>query len=405
MITQMVLPQVSITSAEVKLLSWLKKPGDSVKRGEPVVEVETEKANVEIESYVDGYFRVANFPEGASVPIDAVIAILSTTLNENIEDLPIIAEGSKPNLETPAPSNKPILASGIGKNDRIDISPVAKKLAEEKHIDIYTITGSGPGGRIVRSDVEEAIQSREMASGSEEKEGFPTIPASTPSAMRNAIAQRTTLSKATIPHYYVSIDIDMQVALALVGKLKKIAIERKIEAPTLTDVIIWASGQILPKYPLLHGSWSDKGPVINPDINIGIVVGLEDGLIVPVVHQVDTMNLLTLAEITRDLKQKAKEGGLSNLDLAGGTFTISNLGMFGINSFIAVINPPESAILALGATIKRTIVNNNDEIIIRPIMTATLSVDHRVVDGIMAAKFLNSFKETLEEPSLLLIDL
>jgi pyruvate dehydrogenase E2 component (dihydrolipoamide acetyltransferase) len=306
-----------------------------------------------------------------------------------------MAEGSKPNLETPAPSNTPILASGIGKNDRIDISPVAKNLAEEKQIDIYTITGSGPGGRIVRSDVEKAIQSREMASGSEEKEGFPTIPASTPSAIRNA----------SIPHYYVSIDIDMQVALALVSKLKKIAIERIIEAPTLTDVIIWASGQILPKYPALHGSWSDKGPVINPDINIGIVVGLEDGLIVPIIHQVDSMNLLTLAGKTHDLKHKAKSGGLSNLDLVGGTFTISNLGMFGINSFIAVINPPESAILALGATIKRAIINNKDEIIIRPVMTATLSVDHRVVDGIMAAKFLNSFKETLEEPSLLLIDL
>jgi pyruvate dehydrogenase E2 component (dihydrolipoamide acetyltransferase) len=405
MITQMVLPQVSITSAEVKLLSWLKKPGDSVKRGESVVEVETEKANVEIESYVDGYFRVANFPEGASVPIDAVIAILSTTLDENIADLPFRTEGSKSNLETLAPSNNPILASGSEKMSRIDISPVAKNLAEEKQIDISTIMGSGPGGRIVRSDVEEAIQSRGMVSGREEKEGSPTIPASTPSAMRNAIAQRTTLSKASIPHYYVSIDIDMQVALALVSKLKKIADERKIEAPTLTDVIIWASGQILPKYPALHGSWSDKGPMINPDINIGIVVGLEDGLIVPIVHQVDTMNLRTLAGKTHDLKQKAKGGGLSNLDLTGGTFTISNLGMFGINSFIAVINPPESAILALGATIKRAIVNNKDEIIIRPVMSATLSVDHRVVDGILAAKFLNSFKEFLEEPSLLLIDL
>ena len=169
--------------------------------------------------------------------------------------------------------------------------------------------------------------------------------------------------------------------------------------------MIWVCGRILPGYPLLHGSWSDKGPQVNPEINIGMVVGLEEGLIVPIVHQVERMSLSALTEKTSALKQKARLGGLSSRELTGGTFTISNLGMFGINSFIAVINPPESAILALGATIKRAIVNVKDEVVVRPVMTATLSVDHRMIDGIVAAKFLNALKETLEEPSILLFDL
>ena len=405
MIIPMVMPQVSITSAEVKLVSWLKKPGDPVKRGESVVEVETDKATVEVESYVDGYFRVANYPDGATVPLDAVIAILTTTPDEKIEDRPIEMAGAKVRPEAPAPAFEQQRTFGSLKKGRTDISPVARKLADDNNIDPATLQGSGPGGRIIRADVEAAIQTSGPVSGGEGKVTTAAAQAGSHSSMRNAIAQRTALSKASIPHYYVSIDIDMKAVLGLLADLKKIAPSRKVAPPTLTDVMIWVCGRILPGYPLLHGSWSDKGPQVNPEINIGMVVGLEEGLIVPIVHQVERMSLSALTEKTSALKQKARLGGLSSRELTGGTFTISNLGMFGINSFIAVINPPESAILALGATIKRAIVNVKDEVVVRPVMTATLSVDHRMIDGIVAAKFLNALKETLEEPSILLFDL
>lgn len=405
MITQMVMPQVSITSAEVKLISWLKKPGDFIKRGEPVVEVETDKATVEIESYVDGYLRVTNFPDGATVPLDSVIAVLTTTPDEKFFTPPVQTNESKPVIETQVLDAQQAQSSSRLNNGRVDISPVARKLAEDNRIDLSGLQGSGPDGRIIRADVEVALQRKGLTGGGTSE---PTVTSGQPpdfSSMRNAIAQRTVLSKASIPHYYVSIDIDMQAVLGLVSSQKKIALSQNTAHPTITDIIIWICGRILPAFPLLHGSWLDKGPIVNPEINIGMVVGLDEGLIVPIVHQVDCLSLSALVETTHSLKQKARQGGLSNRDLTGGTFTISNLGMFGINSFIAVINPPESAILALGATTKRAVVNENDQVIVRPILIATLSVDHRMIDGILAARFLKALKETLEEPSLLLFNL
>jgi pyruvate dehydrogenase E2 component (dihydrolipoamide acetyltransferase) len=395
----MVMPQVSITTAEVKLVSWLKKPGDPVKRGEPLVEVETDKATVEVESYADGYLRVAKYPDGATVPLDAVIAILTTTPDEKLEDRPVASAGAalRPPEPVSAPAPKP--ASGNANKGRLDITPVARKLAEDNRLDPASLHGSGPDGRILRADVEAALQAR----GSAGSEG-PGAAAGY-SSMRSAIAQRTTLSKASIPHYYVSIDIDMQAALDLVADLKKLAADRNIGVPTLTDVILLVCGRILPQFPLLHGSWTDKGPRVNPEINIGLVVGLDEGLIVPVVRQADRLGLSAVAETTRLLKQKARQGGLGSRELTGGTFTISNLGMFGVSSFIAVINPPESAILALGATAKRAVANASDQVVVRPVMTTTLSVDHRMIDGIVAARFLNALKEKLEAPVLLMFDL
>jgi pyruvate dehydrogenase E2 component (dihydrolipoamide acetyltransferase) len=196
----------------------------------------------------------------------------------------------------------------------------------------------------------------------------------------------------------------MQNAINFIEDLKKNSASRKIDAPTITDLILWGCGKTLPQFPYLHGSWTEKGALVNPEINLGLVVGLDDGLIVPILHHADQLSLFALTTATRKLKQKAKQGGLSSSDLTGGTFTVSNLGMFGVSSFIAVINPPESAVLALGAIIKRPVVDEKEKISIRPILTATLSVDHRLIDGIMAAKFLKAIKEVLESPSLLLFE-
>jgi pyruvate dehydrogenase E2 component (dihydrolipoamide acetyltransferase) len=397
----MVMPQVSITTAEVKLITWLKNPGDSIKRGEPIVEVETDKATVEVESYVDGYLRTQKYPNGSTVPVEAIIAIITSTAGESIveEQAAIVTE----KIESKPQSSQPISTPLIIKSGRIDISPVARKMAESNNIDLTKLKGSGPGGRIVKEDVEAATQK-----GTKAGMPFPATVSGkieTSSSMRNAIAQRTALSKATIPHYYVSIEIDMQAATNLIEDLKKIASSRKLDSPTVTDLILWACGKTLPQFPYLHGSWTENGAVINPEINLGLVVGLEEGLMVPILHQADQKGLFALTDATRKLKQKARHGGLSSSELTGGTFTVSNLGMFGVSSFIAVINPPESAVLALGAIVKRPVVTEKDEIIVRPILNATLSVDHRVVDGIMAAKFLKALKEVLENPSLLLLEL
>ncbi len=401
MITKMVMPELSITSGEVKLIAWLKKPGDAVTRGEAILSVETDKATVEVESYVNGYFRVANFPDGAVVPLDAVIAILTTTPDESLEEqTQPAADGThQPIVFLPAvdtsslPSNR--------REGRLEITPVAKKIARDNDIDLSLLDGTGPSGRILRADVEAALRTRvasyerqvPIISGPVKEAHF--------SSARKAIAQRTALSKATIPHYYVSIDIDMLATLDLVNQLKNKPGEQGLTSPTLTDFIILACGKLLPSYPMLHGSWTDNGPEINPEINIGMVIGLEEGLIVPVLHNVDRMNLTEVTKTSRNLKLKAKQGGMTSHELMGGSFTISNLGMFGINSFIAVINPPESVILALGGVIKRAVPNENDEVVVRPIMTATLSVDHRMVDGILASKFLTDLREKLERPALL----
>ena len=397
------MPQVSITTAEVKLVSWLKKPGDAVRRGEPLVEVETDKATVEVESYVDGYLRLAKFPDGATVPLEAVIAILTTTPDEKLEEVPSAPAGTGAPQPAPAPVPGPKPAAGRASKGRLDVTPVARKLAEDNGLDLAWLRGSGPEGRIIRADVEAALQARQTAVPGIAAAAVPASPAF--ASMRSAIAQRTALSKSTIPHYYVSIDIDMQAALGLVADLKKLGASRGLEAATLTDVILWVCGRVLRDFPLLHGSWTDAGPQVNPEINIGLVVGLDEGLIVPIVRQTDRLSLSAVAETTRQLKQKARQGGLASRELTGGTFTLSNLGMFGVSSFIAVINPPESAVLALGATAKRAVVDAGDQVVVRPVMTATLSVDHRMIDGILAAKFLNALREKLETPALLLFDL
>lgn len=404
MITRMVMPEVSLTTAEVKLVSWLKQPGDPVRRGEPLIEVETDKATVEVEAFVDGFLRATKYPDGATVPVGSVIAILTTTPDEAIVDeRPAPAPGA-PSPDEAAAGLEPVRQTPVPTRGRLDVSPVARRLAEDSRLDLASLQGSGPGGRITRADVEAALQAGNSPTA--EAQAGRRSADHTPAAysMRSAIAQRTSLSKASIPHYYVSIEIDMQAVLAELDPGKVGTVSHQAERPTLTDVVVWACGQVLPDYPSLHGTWTDAGPRNLPEINIGLVVGLDEGLMVPVVHDVDRLSLPALASTTRALKQKARQGGLSTRELTGGTFTVSNLGMFGVTSFIAVINPPESAILALGATLKRAVVVADDQVVVRPVMTATLSVDHRMVDGIVAAGFLNALKERLEGFSSTAID-
>jgi pyruvate dehydrogenase E2 component (dihydrolipoamide acetyltransferase) len=348
---------------------------------------------MDVEAYLDGYLREIYFEEGAVVSTDAVIALISTTADE-----PIIEDDPRP-----APAvigDQAVLDQVPDKKTRetfptksVLASPVAKKLAEENQIELSTITGSGPNGRITRKDVEAAIEKKQIKT---EEIPTPAPPTESLSSMRRAIVERTVLSKTTIPHYYLTAEIDMMSAQAYVDH-KKLEAKGVASSPTITDLIIWSCGQVLPNHPSLRASWQDGQINLHQDIHIGMVIGLEEGMIVPVVHNVDRHSISEIAVLTAALKRKASAGTLSVSDLTGGTFTVSNLGMYGVASFTAVINPPESAILALGSIRKKCTINEDEQIMIRPMMTATLSADHRIVDGVAAAKFLTEFQDTLTD--------
>jgi pyruvate dehydrogenase E2 component (dihydrolipoamide acetyltransferase) len=389
LLTKVVMPQVSITTAEVTLSCWLKKVGEKVTRGEPMLTVETDKATMDVEAYIDGYLRQTFFQDGDVVPIDAVIAIITSTPDEPLpEEVEQVQEAAAPRVEKATPPAPAAPARTPAAGGRIVASPIARKLAEEHGIELTTLIGSGPGGRIMREDVEAALQAREAA-------GAPAAPGLVSSGMRKAIAERTVFSNTTLPHYYVSIDLDMSAALEYVAQAKQHTANADAVVPTITDLLIWACGQIIPHHPSVNASWKDGGIEYHKQVNIGLVVGLEEGLMVPVVHNASALSISQIAGLTAKLKQKAAQGTLSMSELTGGTFTISNLGMFGISSFIAVINPPESVILALASIQKRVVVTEEGSMAIKPIMTANLSSDHRIVDGIKAAKFLNELRQVL----------
>jgi pyruvate dehydrogenase E2 component (dihydrolipoamide acetyltransferase) len=398
MITKFAMPQVSITSAEVKLVHWLKKVGDPVKKGDALAEVETEKATIEVESYVDGYLRKVFFEDYAVVPVGETIAILTTTADEKMEEQSAPQAPPVSVEKTAVVAGKESPAAGQAESGgRIAISPAARKLAAEREIDFTKIRGTGPEGRITLQDVEavgrQAAPVPEAGAGALEKI----------SSMRQAIAQKTGLSKATIPHYYVTMEFEMDGVMRLIEGLKRNGGKKKVEPPTVTDVIVWACGQVLPQFPLLNSSWEEGGARRHVDVNIGLVMGMEEGLMVPVVHKAQTLSLFEISDTTKQLKQKAKSNALSDTELVGSTFTISNLGMFGVDAFIAVINPPESAILALGAIVRRPVADESGKVVVRSMMTGTLSADHRLIDGIVAAKFMGTLKAILADPQSQLI--
>ncbi len=398
MITKFAMPQVSVTSAEVKLVHWLKKVGDPVRKGDPLAEVETEKATIEVESYVDGFLRKVFFEDYAVVPVGDPIAIITTRADEDFAEqaapTAAVATVAKPQAAT---EKATAAASQSVAGGRISISPAAKKLAEEMNIDHSKIKGSGSEGRITIQDVE--------AAGKQPAATTPTGVGTLEkiSTMRLAIAQKTGLSKATIPHYYVTMDLEMDGVLRLIEGLKKNGGPKKVEPPTVTDVIVWACGQVLPQFPLLNASWEEGGARKHPDVNVGLVMSMDEGLMVPVVHKAQMLSIFEISAKTKQLKQKARSNTLSDTELVGSTFSVSNLGMFGVDAFIAVINPPESAILALGAIVKRPVVDEAGKIVVRSLMTGTLSVDHRLIDGIVAAKFMSALKATLADPQSQLI--
>ena len=424
------MPKMSDTMEEGVIASWLKKVGDEIKSGDILAEVETDKATMELESYDDGVLLHIGVKDGDSVPVDGVIAIIgekgedvdeilkdiendttSVDNSEEVNETPIEKE-IEVKTETPAPTLAPAPApapaleeENTSSNDeRIKASPLAKKLADEKGIDLSNISGSGDGGRIIRKDIEEykgtpaktqELQKEIKLPQIHSEESFEEIPVT---QMRKTISKRLAESKFSAPHFYLTMEIDMD---NCIDGRKKINESSEVKI-SFNDIILKACAVALRKHPMVNSSFLTDKIRINHHVHIGVAVAVDEGLLVPVIRFADNKSLSHISTEVKSLAKRAKEKQLQPSDWEGNTFTISNLGMFGISEFTAIINPNDSCILAVGG-IKSTPVVKNGEIVPGNIMKLTLSCDHRLVDGATGAAFLQTLKELIEDPIKILV--
>lgn len=405
------MPRLSDTMTEGVIARWLKKVGDTVKPGDLLAEIETDKATMEFEAPVGGVLLHIGAPEGKPIPIGEVIAIIG----KPGEDIGAFLKKSEAPTASPAPSG---LASSSGSSeaisaapsaavaappadgDRLKASPLARAIAREKGIDLREITGTGEGGRIIRRDVEAHLAHRAEKSAPAPTPAITAAYEDQPlTQMRKTIARRLTTSMQEAPHFYLKLSVSMEKAAQWRTRLNELA-EVKI---SFNDFILKACAIALRKHPLLNASWTGESIRIFHDIHIGFAVAVEEGLIVPVLRHADRKGLAEIAQETQALAEKARQRKLTPEEYTGSTFSVSNLGMFGIEDFTAVINPPEAAILAVGAIQPVPVARENGDIIVERRMRLTLSCDHRVVDGATGAQFLQTLKQLLEEPERLLL--
>lgn len=410
------MPKLSDTMTEGVVAQWHKKVGDAVKSGELLADIETDKATMEFESYQNGVLLHIGVEKGKGAPVDSILAILgkqgediSALLEEEKKkavapqaevkaELPVAKEEPvKVAAEAPktvsAPVQKTVKTSApvANANGRTKISPLAKRLAEEKGLNPNLLQGSGDGGRIVKRDIENFGGMGMMSAG---VESYTEVAVS---QMRKTIARRLAESKFTAPHFYLTLEIDMDRAI---DARKAIADISGVKV-SFNDMVIKAAALALKKHPAVNSSWLGDRIRYNQHVHMGVAVAVEDGLLVPVVRFADTKPLSQISAEVRDYAQKAKDKKLQPSDWEGNTFTISNLGMFGIEEFTAIINPPDACILAVGG-IKQVPVVKNGAVVPGNIMKVTLSCDHRVVDGATGAAFLNHFKQLMENPAVML---
>ena len=425
------MPKMSDTMEEGVIASWLKKVGDQVKSGDILAEVETDKATMELESYDDGTLLHIGVKDGDSVPVDGVIAVIGDK-NEDVkkildeleknktEENPISEvkenETSVDNDETPEVEEKEsddkletneisVDEIIIENKSRIKASPLAKKLAQEKGVNLSNVSGSGEGGRIIKKDIESfsGVQDTDPKSNQKEialpkihsNESYDEIPVS---QMRKTISKRLAESKFTAPHFYLTMEINMDNCIEGRKKINETS-EIKI---SFNDIILKACAVALRKHPMVNSSFLTDKIRINHHVHIGVAVAVDEGLLVPVIRFADNKSLSHISAEVKSLATKAKTKQLQPSEWEGNTFTISNLGMFGIEEFTAIINPNDSCILAIGG-IKNTPIIKNGEIVPGNIMKVTLSCDHRIVDGALGAAFLQTLKELVEDPIKILV--
>ena len=409
------MPRLSDTMTEGVIASWHKKVGDAVKKGDVLADIETDKATMELESYKQGTLLHIGAQQGDKIAVNDLLAIIGDASKVDIQKILANAKGggaavstSSQRAESPAPAAAPETqaAPASGENGRVKASPLAKKLAAEKGIDINKVPGTGDGGRIVKKDIDNYVpsattakpQDRPAAAAQAAPAGnvsFDEVPVS---QMRKVIAKRLAESKFTAPHFYLTMAINMDKAVESRAKLNEVS---KVKI-SFNDMVLKACAVALKQHPKVNSSWLGDKIRYNHHVNIGVAVAVEEGLLVPVVRFADLKSLSQIAAEVKDFAQKAKDKKLQPSDWEGNTFTISNLGMFGIDEFTAIINPPDACILAIGA-IQQVPVVKDGAVVPGNIMKVTLSCDHRVVDGATGSAFLQTLQGLLEEPLRMLV--
>ncbi len=414
------MPKLSDTMTEGVVAAWHKKVGDKVKSGEVLAEIETDKATMEFESFTDGVLLHIGVEKGKTAAVDSVLAVLGKE-GEDITALLASAAAAAPKAEAApakpaeaapvakeasAPAAAPVASAPVAKpapvasapavaaNGRVKASPLARNLAEEKGIDIARVHGTGPDGRITKLDIQNFTGGGAQYSVPQ-VEKFEEVAVS---QMRKTIAKRLSESLFTAPHFYLTIEMDMARAMSVREAINVSIAPEKI---SYNDMVIKAVAHALKQHPKVNSSWLGDRIRYNEHVHIGVAVAVEEGLLVPVVRFANGRSLRAIGAEVRDMAKKAKEKKLQPADWEGNTFTISNLGMFGIEEFTAIINPPDAYILAIGGIMEKPVVKNG-QIVAGHTMKVTLSCDHRAVDGATGAAFLNTFKQMLEEPALML---
>jgi pyruvate dehydrogenase E2 component (dihydrolipoamide acetyltransferase) len=422
------MPKLSDTMTVGTLTKWFKKEGDVVKAGDMLAEVETDKATMELESYFNGTILKIFGAPGAQLPIGAPLCVIGKPGETYEMPAPAAAPAAPAAaapaaVPTPPPAPAPVVIAAAraptvsaAPAGPIRISPLARKLAEEKRIDIARVKGSGPGNRIVRADILAAEKNPPSAAAKPARAdavpawGYRSVLDKSPvqaeafapaSNMRATIAKRLLEAKTTIPHFYLDLEIDAGPLLTLREQLNAGLAQDGVKL-SVNDFVLKAAATALRAIPAVNTSWTGAGIQSHGAIHVSFAVAIEDGLITPVIRDTDAKSLFQISTEAKALGGRAKEKKLQPAEFTGGTFCVSNLGMAGIDRFCAIINPPNAAILAIGATVKKPVVVG-DEIVIGQRMNLTLSCDHRVVDGLLGAKFLNAIKAHLESPSLLLL--
>ncbi len=448
MATDLTMPQMGYDMQEGTVVRWLKDEGASVELGEPIAEIETDKAVVEFESYTAGILHRIVAPEGTVVPVGQVIAVVGAAGEAPVDPAPTdapspadeasdtpaepeveaqtepVAESEPESVAIPleAPAHAPSTNGGQEVAQSTDdrrtfATPAARKIAEERGIDLATVDGTGPGGRIVKEDVlaapdpevevgvlptpEPPPATLEPVTPEAEIEAEPAGGLIPLSRMRQQIARVTVRSKSEKPHFYVTTDIDMSQAMALRQQINQTLADEGVRV-TVNDLIIRACVHSLKVYPKFNSYYHEEGIQENDAINVGVAIAIEEGLIVPAMLDCGEKSLKELAQASRDLAERAGSGTLRPQEYAGGTFAVSNLGMFGVSNFVAIIMPPQTAVLAVGAVRKQPVVRD-DQVVVSEVMTVTLSGDHRIVDGAEGAQFVNEVKRLLESPLGMLV--
>ncbi len=408
------MPKLSDTMEEGVIAKWNVKEGDKIEAGDIIAEVETDKATMDVEAFDAGIMLKIIPGEGDAVPLGGLIAVIG----EEGEDISaLLSDGdssseakeapasSEPEKETAIEAKETTTANSSSDSDRVKASPLAKKIAEDKGIDLSKVNGSGPDGRIVKKDVEDF----KATSSKEAKSSISAAPLRTSfkslesrevkvSQMRKVIARRLSESKFTNPHFYETVDVDMKSAIAARSSMNA-ANDVKI---SFNDIVVKACAVALTRHQAINSSWNDDVIVEHADVNIAVAVAIDEGLMTPVINHVDQKGFLQISSETRELAGLARDRKLAPEQMEGSTFTISNLGMFGIEEFTAIINPPNACILAVGA-IRDVPVVENGAVVPGKRMKITLSSDHRIVDGAKAAKFLNEVRTLLENPISMLL--